>query len=119
MDERIAELVLRAVEQVPRGRVVSYGDLARMVGVGPRRVGAVMSRDGAGVTWWRVTNAAGDLPPDLLDEARQHWLEEGISLKPTGRGCRIAEHRADLDELEGRWRRVAADLLEEGPEPRE
>ena len=119
MDERIAELVLRAVEQVPRGRVVSYGDLAHMIGIGPRRVGAVMSRDGAGVTWWRVTNAAGDLPPDLLDEARPHWMEDGITLKPTGRGCRIVEHRADLDELERRWRRAAADLLREGPEPGE
>ena len=119
MDERIAELVLRAVEQVPRGRVVSYGDLAHMIGIGPRRVGAVMSRYGDGVTWWRVTNAAGDLPPDLLDEARPHWMEEGITLKPTGRGCRIVEHRADLDELERRWRRAAADLLREGPEPGE
>ncbi|WP_107772391.1 MGMT family protein [Nocardioides sediminis] len=119
MDERVAELVLRAVEQVPWGRVVSYGDLAHMIGIGPRRVGAVMSRDGAGVTWWRVTNAAGDLPPDLLDEARPHWLEEGIGLKQSGRGCRIAEHRADLAALERRWRLAAADLLEEGPEPGE
>ena len=27
------ERVLRAVEQVPRGRVVSYGDLASLVGI--------------------------------------------------------------------------------------
>lgn len=117
MDERVAELVLRAVELVPRGRVVSYGDLGRLVGVGPRRVGAVLSRYGGGVPWWRVTNAAGDFPPALLDDARPHWLEEGIALKPTGRGCRIADHRADLDDLGRRWRVAVADLAEDDPDP--
>jgi methylated-DNA-protein-cysteine methyltransferase related protein len=113
MDERLDELVLRAVELVPRGRVVSYGDLGHVVGIGPRRVGSVLSRHGAGVTWWRVTNAAGDFPPDLLHEAAPHWREEGIALKPSGRGCRIDAHRADLDELERRWRVAVADLLED------
>ena len=111
MDERLDELVLRAVELVPRGRVVSYGDLGRVVGIGPRRVGSVLSRYGDGLAWWRVTNAAGAFPPHLLDEARPHWLEEGIALAPSGRSCRIAEHRADLDELERRWRVATADLL--------
>ncbi|KRF00120.1 cysteine methyltransferase [Nocardioides sp. Soil777] len=111
MDERLDELVLRAVELVPRGRVVSYGDLGHVVGIGPRRVGSVLSRYGAGVAWWRVTNAAGDFPPDLLHEAVPHWLEEGIALKPSGRGCRIVDHRADLVELERRWRRAVADLM--------
>lgn len=113
MDERLDELVLRAVEQVPRGRVVSYGDLGRVVGIGPRRVGSVLSRHGAGVAWWRVTNASGGFPPDLLDEARPHWLEEGIRLRESGRGCRIEDHRADLDELARRWRAAAADVLAE------
>ena len=35
------ERVLRAVELVPAGRVVSYGDLAALVGTGPRGMGAV------------------------------------------------------------------------------
>lgn len=113
MDERLDELVLRAVELVPPGRVVSYGDLGHVVGIGPRRVGSVLSRFGDGLAWWRVTNAAGSFPPDLLDAAVPHWREEGIALAPSGRGCRIAEHRADLDELERRWRAAAADLLEE------
>jgi alkylated DNA nucleotide flippase Atl1 len=116
VDERLDELVLRAVELVPRGQVVSYGDLGHVVGTGPRRVGSVLSRYGGGVAWWRVTNAAGGFPPELLDEAIAHWREEGIALRPTGRGCRIAEHRADLLELERRWRVAVADLLE-GDEP--
>lgn len=110
MDERVVELVLRAVEQVPPGRVVSYGDVAELVGIGPRQVGSVMSRHGAGVAWWRVTSAAGEFAPDLLERARPHWLEEGIPLRPGGRGCRIAACRADLDALARRWRRAVADL---------
>lgn len=96
MDDLVVERVLVAVEQVPRGRVVSYGDIAALVGIGPRHVGAVLATWGGNVTWWRVTNAAGDLPDHLLDTAFAHWAEEGIAIKPSRRGCRIAAHRADL-----------------------
>ncbi|UAL29001.1 MGMT family protein [Nocardioides rotundus] len=110
MDERVAELVLRAVEQVPRGRVVSYGDLAELVGTGPRHVGAIMRDYGSGVTWWRVTSSYGDLPAHLREEARARWAEEGIAWKPNGLGCRIRDHRADLARLAADWDRATADL---------
>ena len=106
------ERVLRAVEQVPRGRVVSYGDIGALVGIGPRLVGRVMSTYGSNVTWWRVTNASGDLPPQLMDEVRERWASEGILLKPNGRGCRIAHHRADLARLDTDYRRATRDLRE-------
>ena len=104
------EQVLRAVEQVPRGRVVSYGDLAALVGVGPRLVGRIMGTYGSNVTWWRVTNASGDLPVQLMDEVRERWAAEGILLKPSGRGCRIAEYRADLARLDTDYERAISDL---------
>jgi methylated-DNA-protein-cysteine methyltransferase-like protein len=106
----MVERVLRAVELVPRGRVVTYGDLADLVGIGPRLAGRVMGTWGSGVPWWRVVNAAGDLPEFHLRHARQHWLEEGITLKPSGRGCRIRQHRADLPLLADAWERAVADL---------
>lgn len=108
------ERVLRAVEQVPRGRVVSYGDLGALVGVGPRQVGSILKAYGDNVTWWRVTNAAGDLPPPLRERAFERWAEEGILVKPNGLGCRIAEHRADLRTLAAAYERAVADL----PAPR-
>ncbi|MEO5662171.1 MAG: MGMT family protein [Nocardioides sp.] len=110
MDERLVEMVLRAVDLIPRGRVAAYGDLGRIVGIGPRQVGAVMSRYGDGVTWWRVTNASGGFAPDLLERARPHWLDEGILIRPSGGGCRIAEHRVDLDWLADAWRAAVAEL---------
>lgn len=110
VDERVAELVLRAVEQVPPGRVVSYGDLAELVGVGPRQVGAIMRTHGSGVTWWRVTSSSGDLPRHLREEARVQWLAEGIEWKPNALGCRIATYRCDLATLARAWERATVDL---------
>lgn len=110
VDEALVERVLRAVEQVPPGTVVTYGDIATLIGVGPRHVGNVLARWGSGVPWWRVTNRLGKLPRPLLDEARRHWAAEHISLQPDGGGCRITEHRADLHELATRWRAAVADM---------
>ena len=110
VDDVVVERVLRAVEQVPRGRVVSYGDIGALVGVGPRLVGRIMSTYGSNVTWWRVTSSYGDLPVPLMDEVRERWASEGILLKPNGRGCRIAEYRADLAALSSDYERATADL---------
>lgn len=104
------EKVLRCAELVPPGQVASYGDLAAIVGTGPRQVGSVISRWGSDVCWWRITNSSGDLPAHLRGEAFRHWDEEGIAVKPNGLGCRIAAHRADLDALAAAWQRATPDL---------
>lgn len=70
--------VLDVVDEVPPGRVTTYGDIAaRVGGGGPRRVAKVLSRHGALVPWWRVVNASGRLPEALCAEALAHWREEG------------------------------------------
>jgi alkylated DNA nucleotide flippase Atl1 len=82
------EAVLSLVEQVPRGRVTTYGALADALfddfGGGPRQVGSVMARHGAPVPWWRVVRADGTLPPSHGDRARQAYLEEGTPLRSSG-----------------------------------
>lgn len=108
MNDVLAERVLRAAEQVPFGFVVSYGELAELVGTTARRVGSVMSRDGGQVPWWRVTNARGELPSHLLDLARKHWKREGIAHDE--RRCRIDKHRPDPVQLAYDYRRAAEDL---------
>ena len=110
MDEVLVEKVLRGVELVPSGRVVSYGDLAELVGTGPRHVGAIMREYGSGVAWWRVVNAAGDPPKFKREAAFEHWADEGLLVKRNGRGCRMAEYRADLAELARAHAEAVADL---------
>ncbi|MFK5583842.1 MGMT family protein [Serinicoccus sp. LYQ131] len=110
MDEVVVEKVLRAIEEVPPGRVVSYGDLGALVGINPRHVGLVLRHWGDNVTWWRVTNRDGELPPELLARARPRWQREGIPEKPDGRGCRIDTHRVDLELLRRAYSRATDDL---------
>lgn len=110
MDEVVVERVLRAVELVPPGRVVSYGDIAGLVGIGPRQVGWVMRHYGGNVAWWRVVNASGDHADFHRRRAFEIWADEGIEVKPNGLGCRIRDYRADLELLAEEHARVCADL---------
>lgn len=82
---RFAALVLAAVEQVPAGSVVTYGDVAELVGEGgPRQVGAVLSRYGSDVPWWRVLRADGTAAPQVAERALARWRREGTPLRPDG-----------------------------------
>ena len=75
MYDDYAELVLSLVEQIPPGRVATYGDIAEMAGRGgPRQVGHVMARFGGGVPWWRVVRADGR-PARSLEETGLRLLE--------------------------------------------
>ena len=83
--EDYVEAVLSVVEQIPRGRVTTYGLIAEAVGRGgPRQVGNVMAQYGGSVTWWRVVRADGSLPDSHGPEARQAYLEESTPLRPSG-----------------------------------
>jgi len=83
--------VLSAVEQIPPGRVASYGDLAELVGRGgPRQVGQIMSRYGAAVPWWRVVHADGSLIAGLEERATAELRRE----KTPMRGDRVDMRKA-------------------------
>ena len=86
--EEYVEAVLALVEQVPRGRVTTYGAIADALfdafGGGPRQVGSVMARHGGPVPWWRVVRSDGSLPPTHQGEARQCYLEEGTPMRRSG-----------------------------------
>ena len=82
---RFAALVLDVVERVPPGRVLTYGDVAEYLGEGgPRRVGAVLSRYGSGVPWWRVLRADGTPAPNIAERAFTHYAREGTPLTRGG-----------------------------------
>ena len=84
--EEYVERVLAVVERIPPGRVMSYGAIAEVVGVGgPRQVGRVMSLEGDGLPWWRVVRADGGLPPCHDGEALTRHRTEGTPLRSSGR----------------------------------
>ena len=90
MDDEFVEAVLAIVEQVPPGRVTTYGAIADAVGQrlhrgGPRQVGQVMATYGGPVPWWRVVRADGSLPPSHDEEATQAYRAEGTPLRHPGR----------------------------------
>jgi len=95
VDDLLVEHVLRAVEAVPPGRVTTYGAIAALIGGTARQVGAVLRHYGSNVAWWRVVNAAGQLPTHLHDQVRPHWAAEGIAWASSRRGCALAAHRVD------------------------
>jgi alkylated DNA nucleotide flippase Atl1 len=84
--EEYVEAVLALVEQVPPGRVTTYGAIAAQVGRGgPRQVGRVMATYGGAVPWWRVIRADGTLPACHDDEAMEHHRLEGTPFLASGR----------------------------------
>ena len=77
MREELVEAVLRVVEEIPPGRVATYGMIARAVGTGPRVVGRIMHDWGGGVPWWRVVNVHGTFPTTVRGEGFFEWELEG------------------------------------------
>ena len=98
------ERVFEIVRRIPAGRVMTYGQLAGILGRGytPRTVGFVMHNADDTVPWHRVINSQGAcstgrvvLPPDK----QQRMLEaEGVGFDAKGR-CDLAHHRWTPEEF--------------------
>ncbi|MDH3523609.1 MAG: MGMT family protein [Acidobacteriota bacterium] len=87
--DRIYEVVGR----IPRGRVATYGQVARLAGLGghARQVGYALhaTPDALEIPWHRVINAKGEVSArsDRQDESIQEQLlrAEGIRFTASGR----------------------------------
>ncbi|MDR1042661.1 MAG: methylated-DNA--[protein]-cysteine S-methyltransferase [Clostridiales Family XIII bacterium] len=82
--ERIYEIVAA----IPRGRVVSYGQIARMLGRprAAREVGWAMHNCPDELPWQRVVMKDGGITGGEFAEVRRALLvEEGVSFLPDGR----------------------------------
>lgn len=75
--------IYRLVRRIPRGSVLSYGDVGRIVGTGPRQVAAAMRECPAGLPWYRVVGAAGKIrtPGEYAWIQRERLLAEGIRFR--------------------------------------
>ena len=88
---------------MPRGRVITYGAIARLLG-DPRKareVGWAMAVSPAGVPAQRVVNARGEISGGAAANRRKLLAADGVVFLPDG--------RVDLDCY--LWLPEAADLL--------
>lgn len=77
-----ARAVLDVVDAIPPGSVLTYGDVAELVGSrAARAVGAVLARYGDEVPWHRVVSAAGWPPPAHRATALQLLRAEGVPVR--------------------------------------
>ena len=96
-DERLIYAILSAVEEIPAGRVATYGQIAAMIGreKNARLVGRVLRFSEAWGSYpcHRVVNHAGRLAPGF-PEQRALLEGEGVPFLPDGRvdllACRWA-----------------------------
>jgi len=83
--------VYAVVRRIPRGRVMTYGQIATLIEnrLSPRAVGWAMHGCPRGVPWQRVVNARGgistDRLPDVPEGLQQAMLEsEGVEFRENG-----------------------------------
>jgi alkylated DNA nucleotide flippase Atl1 len=74
----LADSILLATDSIPPGRVSTYGDIAKLVGCGPRLVARVLANSGGEACWWRVVRADGTIAPQLVAEGSRRLAEEGV-----------------------------------------
>lgn len=82
------EAIYLALAQIPKGKVISYGDLAKLAGLtnGARLVGKTLSNlpKGSTLPWHRVINSQGkiSLPPDSpsYEQQQKRLMKEGVEV---------------------------------------
>jgi methylated-DNA-protein-cysteine methyltransferase-like protein len=90
-DKTYRERVYEIVRSIPRGRVMTYGQIATILGEGytARTVGYVMHGSDDGVPWQRVINSQGKCSTGRLTipmNLQQEMLEqEGIEFNAAGK----------------------------------
>jgi methylated-DNA-protein-cysteine methyltransferase-like protein len=81
-----ATAVLAAVQRIPRGKVMTYGDVAEFCDRPGRSrlVGQIMSQHGQDVPWWRVLRSSGEPAAHNPDEALRLLIADKTPMRPAG-----------------------------------
>lgn len=77
----VDEAVFDVVEQIPPGRVSTYGAIGRLIGIGPRRVARALSSGGGAVPWYRVVRADGSAARPVRAEQLGLLAAEGVPVR--------------------------------------
>lgn len=87
LDDRLVYEILSVVEEIPFGKVASYGQIAKLIGreKNARLVGKVLSESGfyGNFPCHRVVNHSGRLAPGWAEQ-RVLLEEEAVEFKPDG-----------------------------------
>jgi alkylated DNA nucleotide flippase Atl1 len=87
----LTERVLSCVDLIPRGKVMSYGDVAEFVGTrAARQVGRIMATAGGAVNWHRVLRHDGSCAPGVRDEQLRRLRGEGVPMRGDRVDMRVA-----------------------------
>ena len=90
-DRNYRERVYRVVRSIPAGRVMTYGQLAEILGEGytPRTIGFVMHGSDDRTPWHRVINAQGGCSTGRIalpsDKQQRMLAAEGVEFNQRGR----------------------------------
>ncbi len=95
--------VYKLVKRIPRGRVVTYGDVARAIKLrgGARSAGRAMAAcpSGKGIPWQRVLGAGGRLLIREPQASLQRKLLESEGVTFFERRVNMKLHRFDLRKI--------------------
>lgn len=84
MDEQLVYEILSVVEEIPQGKVATYGQIARLIGreKNARLVGRVLGQANfyGSYPCQRVVNHAGRLAPGWKEQ-RDLLIDEGVPMK--------------------------------------
>src|SRR5882762_8474998 len=106
-DKDYRERVFRIVRRIPRGHVMTYGQIAEILGddYTPRTVGFVMHSSNDKTPWHRVINAQGGCSTRglvLPHDKQQRMLEaEGVNFNERGR-CDLQQYLWIPEESQAR-----------------
>jgi alkylated DNA nucleotide flippase Atl1 len=99
--------VRAVVQSIPSGCVMTYGDVAAVLGSkASRQVGRIMALEGGDLPWWRVVRAGGLPASGHEARALEHYRAEGTPLVARSAAAGSADgSRSDwrLDMRRARW----------------
>jgi methylated-DNA-protein-cysteine methyltransferase-like protein len=99
--------IYAVVKRVPRGRITSYGEIARLAGLrgGARTVGWALASTPRGekIPWWRVVRSDGAIAPrPFASEQRRRLRAEGVRFTRRG-AVGLRRYGWPSAENTGRW----------------
>ncbi len=92
MSSENVDRILTVIQQIPRGKVATYGQVARIAGIprNSRQVGSVLKNlpPRSDIPWYRVVNSRGEisLRDNLQSQSYQRTALENEGIQFNGQG---------------------------------